>query len=172
MLERVVEEVVAGLKEGGVRFCAYVPDSWLAQVERRLVEDPFFTVVPVTNEGEGVAMCAGAWLGGMRSVMLMENSGLRMASEELARLGLTQGIPVFMLMSYRGDLGDKPQWAQSHAWTMEPLLRALRAEYRIVRREDEVRAAVRAGPYSQRAGKQHVAVIFGIELGEPQAGQG
>lgn len=172
MLESVVDEVVAGLKEADVRLAAFLPDSWLASLEQRLVEDPFFRTVPVTNEGEGVSVCAGAWLGGVRSVMLMENSGLRMASEELARLGLTQGIPVFMLMSYRGDHGDKPQWAQSHAWTTEPLLQALRADYRIVRREDEVRAAVRGGPDSQRAGKQHVAVVFGIELCEPGAGRG
>ncbi len=172
MKQSVVDEVIAGLKEANVRFCAYLPDSWLAPIERRLVEDPFFTVVPATNEGEGVAMCAGAWLGGMRSVMLMENSGLRMACEELARLGLTQGIPVFMITSYRGDLGDKPQWAQSHAWTTEPVLQALRARYRIVRREDEVRAAVRGAPDTQRAGKQHVAVVFGIELGQPQEGEG
>ena len=172
MLETAVDEAVAGLKEADVRLCAFLPDSWLASLEQRLVADPFFRTVPVTNEGEGVSVCAGAWLGGVRSVMLMENSGLRMASEELARLGLTQGIPVFMLMSYRGDHGDKPQWAQSHAWTMEPMLRALRADYRVVRRTDEVRAAVRGGPDTQRAGKQHVAVVFGIELCEAGAGQG
>src|SRR4051795_7459714 len=70
----VTEEIIASLKAAGVTFACYLPDSWLADVERRLHDEPSFTVVPVVNEGEGVAMCAGAWLGGKRSVMLMENS--------------------------------------------------------------------------------------------------
>jgi sulfopyruvate decarboxylase subunit alpha len=160
----IVEEVVSSLKEAGVSFACYLPDGWLADIERRLHEEPRFTMVPVVNEGEGVAMCAGAWLGGKRSVMLMETSGLRMACEELARLGLNQGVPVFMLLPYRGDLGDAPTWAQHQGWTMEPILQALRAQYRIVRRFEEIRPAITGAVITQASGRTHVAVIFGMEL--------
>ena len=164
MRPEVVEEVIAALREGGVSFACYLPDSWLAAIERRLHDEPGFTVVPVVNEGEGVAMCAGAWLGGKRSVMLMENSGVRMACEELARLGTSNGVPVFMIMPYRGDIGDAPNWSPGHGWTMEGVLDALRVRYRIIRRFDEIRPAIAGAPRSQMAGRQHVAIILGIEL--------
>lgn len=61
----------------------------------------------MTNEGEGASIAAGAWIAGGRSVLVMENSGLRAACEALARLGLVNGIPVTMLMGYRGDLGSR-----------------------------------------------------------------
>lgn len=172
MLPTTIDEVVAGLKEAGVTFCAYLPDSWMAPIISRLSQDPDMSMIPVANEGEGVAMCAGVWLGGRRAVMVMENSGLRVACEELARLGLGQGIPILMLMPYRGDLGDKPFWAQPHGWTMEPVLRALRVSYRVVRREDVIRDVLRRAPLTMSGSKNHVAIILGSELCDPQDAEG
>jgi sulfopyruvate decarboxylase subunit alpha len=109
-------------------------------------------------------MCAGAWIGGKRSVMMMENSGLRAACEELARLGLNQGIPAFMFMPYRGDFGDHHSFAPPQGWTTFPVLDALRAQYRLVRRKDDIRQAITGGVITQATGRVHVAVVFGIEL--------
>lgn len=144
--------------------CCYLPDSWLAPLIARLEREASLRTVSVCNEGEGVAICAGMWLGGKRSVMLMENSGLRMACEELARLGLGQGIPVLMILSYRGDLGDKDSWAQPHGWTMLPILEALRVTHRILRTEADVRQAIPAAVDTMVASNQHVALILGREL--------
>jgi sulfopyruvate decarboxylase subunit alpha len=164
MRESTIRTILDALKEARIELCCYLPDGWLAPVERALAVDPAFQVVNVTNEGEGVAMCAGSWLGGRGAVMLMENSGIRVACEELARLGLGQGIPAFMLMPYRGDLGDVPTWAQPHGWTMEPVMQALRMTYRIVRTEPELRQAILAAPTTLAGAKNHVAVVLGIEL--------
>jgi sulfopyruvate decarboxylase subunit alpha len=167
LLTAVIDEVVAGLKEAGVTLCAYLPDSWMAPVIGRLSVEQDIELIPVTNEGEGVAICAGMWLGGGRAVMIMENSGLRVACEELARLGLGQGIPILMLMPYRGDLGDKPYWAQPHGWTMEPILQALRVTFRVVRSPESIRDTLRRAPHTMSSSKNHVAVIFGAELCDP-----
>ena len=164
MLESTIDEVIEGLREAGITFCCHLPDSWMAPVIQRMESDPGLQVVPVVNEGEGVAMCGGAWLGGRGAVMVMENSGVREACEELARLGLGQGVPVFMLMPYRGDLGDEPYWAQPHGWTMRPVLEALRVSYRIIRRADEIRPVIRHTPATMRGSKNHVAVVLGAEL--------
>jgi sulfopyruvate decarboxylase subunit alpha len=167
VLPGTVNEVVRGLKEAGVTFCAHVPDSWMAPVTASLATDPDIQLVPVVNEGEGVAMCAGVGLAGRGAAMIMENSGVRMACEELARLGLGQGVPVLMLLPYRGDLGDVPFWAQPHGWTMEPILDALRVRYRIVRRTDEIRDVLRRAVISTGSSRNHVAVVFGAELCHP-----
>jgi sulfopyruvate decarboxylase subunit alpha len=159
-----VQVAVAALKVAGIEFCCYLPDEWLADLEKALIADGAFRVVGVTNEGEGVAMCAGIWLGGRGAVMLMENSGVRVACEELARLGLGQGVPVLMLMPYRGDLGDRFTWAQPHGWTMEPIFQALRLTYRIVRTEAELREAIVHAPATLAGSKNHVAIVLGAEL--------
>jgi len=91
----------------------------------------------------------------------MENSGLRVACEPLARL---QGIPVLMLMSYRGDWGDAPWWANSMGATTEPILGALRIPYRVVRREDDIVPVLTGAVRTLNAYRGHVAVLFGAEL--------
>jgi sulfopyruvate decarboxylase subunit alpha len=164
MQPSTIQAAVDALKAARIELCCYLPDEWLADLEEALAADPAFEVVNVTNEGEGVAMCAGSWLGGRGAVMLMENSGLRVACEELARLGLGQGIPVLLLMPYRGDLGDLPTWAHPQAWTMEPLFQALRMTYRVVRTNSELNEAIRRAPASLAGSKNHVAVVLGAEL--------
>lgn len=153
--------VVKGLKEADISFLTVLPESWLFEVHRRVSADPFFTVVSVANESEGVGICAGTWLGGKKSAILMENSGLRVACESLARL---QGIPVLLLMSYRGDWGDAPWWAASMGATTEPLLTALRIPYRIVRREEEIVPELARAVRSLNAYRSHAALLFGGEL--------
>ncbi|MBK1452278.1 hypothetical protein, partial [Klebsiella variicola] len=85
--------------------------------------------------GEGAGICGGVFLSGKRAVLVMENSVLRAAIEPLARMGLGGGIPVVMLMSYRGELGENNWWAIPHGQTMEPLLAAMRIPYRVITRE-------------------------------------
>ena len=164
MRPSTIQTILDALKEARVELCCYLPDEWLSSVERALLQDSAFQVVNVANEGEGVALCAGSWLAGRGAVMLMENSGVRVACEELARLGLGQGVPVFMLMGFRGDLGDVPTWAQPHGWTMEPIFQALRLSYRIVRTEDDLRRAILTAPATLAGSKNHVAVVLGAEL--------
>jgi sulfopyruvate decarboxylase subunit alpha len=77
----------------------------LRNVLESLSDDINFRFIPVSNEGVGFALCAGAWLAGRKSVLVMENSGLRVAAEAISRLSIGAGISVFFLMSYRGDIG-------------------------------------------------------------------
>jgi sulfopyruvate decarboxylase subunit alpha len=120
--------------------------------------------VRVTNEGEGAAICGGVFLSGRRAALVMENSGVRAAAEHLARLGLGAGIPVIMLMSYRGELGENNWWAIPHGITMEPLLDALRVPYLIVREEEKVERAIADAFDWSYAAYHHSAVVIGGEL--------
>jgi sulfopyruvate decarboxylase TPP-binding subunit len=54
------------LKESGINFVAYLPDDQIHDAQKLITEDKDFTTVGVTNEGEAVAACAGAWLGGAK----------------------------------------------------------------------------------------------------------
>ena len=164
MRESAVNEVIGGLKESGVKFVSFLPDSWFKEIYFRVLKDPDFLTFPVSNEGVGIALCCGAWLGGTKAVMLMENTGVRMACDQLARLGMTMGLPSFMMIPYRGDIGDKPSYAVSHGQTMLPVLDALRIPYLIVREEKNIRQAIRRCLTTLSATNYHVAMIMGAEV--------
>src|SRR5258708_38927103 len=138
MQPRLAALVMQGLKKARVEVMASLPDSLLKGVYEAAAKDPEMRYVPVTNEAEGAAVAAGAWAGGKRSVLAMENSGLRVACEALARLGLVNGLPVTMLMGYRGDVGERLHWGLNHGITMAPLLQALRIPYLMVDREEDI----------------------------------
>ena len=62
------------LKESGINFVAYLPDDQIHDAQKLITEDKDFTTVGVTNEGEAVAACAGAWLGGAKPALLIADS--------------------------------------------------------------------------------------------------
>jgi sulfopyruvate decarboxylase subunit alpha len=162
--QAAVDAVIGGLKRAGVSVVCYLPDSLFRELYPALDADPGIKAIRVTNEGEGAAICGGVFLSGRRAALIMENSGLRAAAEPLARLGLGAGIPVIMVMSYRGELGENNWWAIPHGITMEPLLDALRIPYRVVRDAGQVERAITDAFDWSYAAYQHCAIAIGGEL--------
>jgi sulfopyruvate decarboxylase subunit alpha len=167
MEPRLASLVIKGLKSAHVRFVVGLPDSMLSGVYVAAERDPEIKYVAVTNEAEGASIAAGAWITGGRSVLVMENSGLRASCEALARLGLVNGVPVTMLMGYRGDLGEPFHWGVNHGMTMEPLLGALRIPYWIVDREEQIVPTIRQAVIHGISSLYHSAVIFRTPLVNP-----
>ena len=160
MKEASAKLLVQEMKDAGINFVVQLPDTGLREIYTLTSSDPAFQFIPVTNEGEGAGIAAGAWMGGKKSILCMENSGLRVASETLARLGLSFNIPVMMLMSYRGSLGDGNWWAQNHGIVMEPLLRALRIPYAIITRDEDIPGSIQRARRTLEASKYHVAIVM------------
>ena len=151
------------LEDARVQLVTALPESLLKHIYRRLWSQTAIRYVTVTNEGEMPGIVAGAYLGGMRSLMMMENSGLRQACEPIARFALSHQVPMVMVMPYRGDLGETNWWGHSHAQTMEPLLGALRVPYWHVRELDRLSPMV-CGALDHAASSQlPVALILGGE---------
>jgi sulfopyruvate decarboxylase subunit alpha len=164
MKQSAVDRVIKSLKAAGIKVACYLPDSLLKELYPTLDADPDIRTIKVTNEGEGAAICGGVWLSGKRAVLVMENSGLRASIEPLARMGMGAGIPVFMIMSYRGDLGESNWWAIPHGVTMEPLLKAMQIPYRIVDREENIERAVGDAVTWAHTAYYHAAVILAGEV--------
>ena len=98
--------VYSGLKSSGIDFVASVPCVNLQQLLKLINADPEIVHVPVTREEEGVGLCAGAWMGGKRPALLMQNSGLGNSINALASLDFLYGIPLLMIISHRGCEGE------------------------------------------------------------------
>lgn len=161
MLDHAAEEAVAGLKESGIDFVSGLPDGWQRKVHELVELDAEIQYVPVGNEGVGFSVCAGAWLGGKKTALVMENSGLRVAAEYIARISLGTGVPCVLLMSYRGDLGETEHWGIPHGIVAEPLLAALRIPYHVVRHIDELRPTIKRAHRISEAQLHPAGVLVG-----------
>ncbi|MBC7108239.1 MAG: sulfopyruvate decarboxylase subunit alpha [Methanomassiliicoccales archaeon] len=95
------------MKKGGVNFVASVPCLYLRELLDLINSDKEITHVPVTREEEGIGLCAGAYMGGMRPAIIMQNSGLGNSINALASLDLLYRIPVLMIISHRGVEGER-----------------------------------------------------------------
>lgn len=97
-------QVVEALKANDVRLIAHVADSVLAPVIRLLEADPFFRVVGLTREEEGIGLVTGSYLGGTRAALLLQASGLGNTINALGSLAIPYQIPMPILLSPRGGL--------------------------------------------------------------------
>lgn len=98
--------VLQGMKKAGVDFVVSVPCVNLKDLISMVDKDPDIIHVAVTREEEGVGVCAGAYMGGKRTAILMQNSGLGNSINALASLNKLYGIPLLMIMSHRGVEGE------------------------------------------------------------------
>ncbi|THF80867.1 phosphonopyruvate decarboxylase [Cohnella fermenti] len=98
-----------GLRNKGFDFYSGVPCSFLKDLINYAVNECDY--VMAANEGDAVATCAGAFIGGRKSVFLCQNSGLTNAVSPLTSLNYTFKIPVLGFVSLRGEegLNDEPQ---------------------------------------------------------------
>jgi sulfopyruvate decarboxylase alpha subunit len=99
----------SALKSQLVRQVSYVPDAG----HKRLIElchaDRDMVAVPLTTEEEGIALAAGAWLGGERAALLMQSSGVGNCVNALT-LTSNCGFPLLMLVTMRGETGERNPW--------------------------------------------------------------
>ena len=103
------EGVYAALKAAGVKQLSYVPDAGHAYLIRTAHEDNEMRPVVMTTEDEGIALAAGAWLGGQRSVLLMQSSGVGNCINMLS-LPINCRMPLLMLVTMRGEWGEFNPW--------------------------------------------------------------
>ncbi|MEE0938536.1 sulfopyruvate decarboxylase subunit alpha [Methanobrevibacter sp.] len=100
------EAIFNGLKDAGIDFVVSVPCVNLSKLLDMLDEDEEITHIPVTREEEGIGICAGAYLGGKKTAILMQNSGLGNSINALKSLMELYEFPLLMIMSHRGTEGE------------------------------------------------------------------
>jgi sulfopyruvate decarboxylase alpha subunit len=136
--EKVWHDVVLEtFKRNDIRLVPYVPDRVLTTLIANIHADPFFTTFPAAREEEAVGIVSGAWMGGMRGAVLMQTSGFATLANVLASLALPYQIPLIMLVSERGTLGEFNYGQSLVCRTMRPMLDSLAMEHHTATRLDE-----------------------------------
>jgi sulfopyruvate decarboxylase alpha subunit len=157
------EEIFTILKVGGVQQVAYVPDAGHAHVIRRIHADPDMRGVVLTTEQEGIATVCGAWLGGQRSVLLMQSSGV---GNCINMLSLIQNcrFPFLCIVTMRGEWAEFNAWQVPMAKATQPSLESMGVRVLRANTPEEVAPTVSAGFDAAFLGGEAVAVLLSQSL--------
>ena len=130
--------IYASLKDAGVRLVSALPETWLVHLIRFAEEDPEMTLVRLAKEEEGVGISAGAHLAGVKSAMLMQNHGFLASVNGIVSCAQLYRIPLLMLISARGEFGERDPWQTEGGGVTRHVLEALRIPYDEVNSQSEV----------------------------------
>ncbi len=102
----VNKKIVSDLINNGIEFVTTVPCKQLAGVIDEIERSDEIYHIPSNKEDEGMGLCAGAFMGGKRSAIIMQNTAIGVTINTLVTLIQYYHIPLPMLISYRGELGE------------------------------------------------------------------
>jgi sulfopyruvate decarboxylase alpha subunit len=157
------DAIFEALTQAGVRQVAYVPDGGHAQLIRRVQQAPGMVATPLTTEEEGIALLAGAWLGGERGALLMQSSGVGNCVNMLS-LVATCRFPLLVLVTMRGEWGEFNPWQVPMGRATEQAFRMMGVEVRRADEPDAVAQTVQAACTMVFGGGSAVAVLLGQKL--------
>jgi len=154
------------IRQAGINYVASLPDSRIHHLINLVDEDPDITHLRLCREEEGVGACAGAYLCGKRPLLLIQNSGLLAAINGLVTLDLLYQIPLVMLISYRGDIGENSFYHMPLGRTTEQVLSALNIQTWVVRRPDELKEMIAASWLTAESARLPVCILLGSAVTE------
>ena len=131
--------IVDALIAGGIDLVCSLPCNMLAGIIR-IIEDrqDHITHISLTREEEGVGIAAGAYLGGKRPAILMQNSGFGNSINALLSLTRFYEMPLLIMMSHRGGKGEKIAAQIPMGDAIIPLLETLEIEYCCISKRSEI----------------------------------
>ena len=157
------ERLFAAIKRAGVRQVGYVPDAGHARLIERCRADSDIHDVALTTEEEGVALAAGAWLGGERAVLLMQSSGVGNCINMLS-LMRTCRFPMLMFVTMRGEWEEFNPWQEPMGSIVDPVLKLCEAEIYRARKPDEVEGLAERAVQTVFGDERIAALVLSQEL--------
>jgi sulfopyruvate decarboxylase alpha subunit len=157
------DDIFDVLKRADVRQVGYVPDAGHSRLIQRCIADKDIRDVVLTTEEEGVALAAGAWLGGQRCALLMQSSGVGNTINMLS-LSRSCRFPMLMFITMRGEWEEFNPWQVPMGSIVEPVLKECEAEIYRARKADEVKGLAERAVQQAYGDERVVAVLLSQEL--------
>ena len=156
-------DVYRVLKAADVRQMSYVPDAGHTTLINLFSADPDVVSNVLTTEEEGVAISVGAWLGGQRSVLLLQSSGVGNCINMLS-LPVIGRFPFLMLVTMRGEWAEFNPWQVPMGRATQPALEAIGVRVMRADKPDDLVETVEAAAALAYEADQQVAVLIGQRL--------
>jgi len=151
---------------------AFVPDGGLKGLLELCQRSDAMTTTVLTSEEEGIAIMAGAWLGGQRGVLLMQSSGVGNCLNMLT-LGENCRIPLVMLVTMRGEWGEFIPWQIPMGKRTRDVLETMGVDVYRVETSEEAEPTVSAGIAHAFNSNRSVAILLAQKMiGQKNWGNG
>ena len=152
------------LKDAGVRIVSALPETWLVHLIRMAEDDAEMTLVRLAKEEEGVGISAGAHLAGVKSAMLMQNHGFLASVNGIVSCAQLYRIPLLMLISARGEFGERDPWQTEGGLITEHVLDALRIPFDRLDVSEQVGKKIAKAQTLAYSASRPVALLLGRDL--------
>ena len=147
----------------GVKLVASLPDNWVMDVINTIEHDDRFVHVPVNREESAVGLCSGAYMGAMGSAALMGASGFMTVVYAITKINYTYEIPLFLMATLRGAVGDHHKHHISNGLYLLPVLDAISMPYQIIDKPEDIGLISRCYRHT-RTYARPLAILFTRDL--------
>jgi sulfopyruvate decarboxylase TPP-binding subunit len=166
MKDELAKRLVQSLKDAGINFVTYLPETRLSQIIPIIRDDPAMELVPVASEAEAVTIAAGATLGGKQAAVYLENTGLYVSSYSLLTVGKQLGVPILLITAFLGGFPDQRNsflYATIGRHTI-PLLQGLGIDYLVLEDGERLEIKIKDALRTANSLRIPVALLFGGEF--------
>src|SRR2546428_6873146 len=166
MKDDLAKRLVQSLKDAGINFVTYLPETRLSQIIAIIRDDPGMELVPVASEAEAVTIAAGATLGGKQAAVYLENTGLYVSSYSLLTVGKQLGVPMLLVTAFLGGFPDQRNsflYATIGRHTI-PLLQGLGIDYIVLEDGERLEIKIKDALRTANSLRSPVALLFGGEF--------
>jgi len=151
------------LKNNGITIFSYVPDAGHKILIDRAISDNSISAIPLTSEQEGIGIAAGAYLGGSKSVLLMQSSGVGNCINQLSLIKHGQ-FPFLTIISMRGEFGEGNPWQFAMGEAVIPTLNSMGVNCIKIEKEEDVESTIKAALTMVFKSERSVAVLLSQKL--------
>src|SRR6476620_10234002 len=157
------DDIFEVFQDHDIKQVYHVPDAGHSRLIEACQKSNSIRTLALTTEEEGIAIAAGAWLGGQRSVLLMQSSGVGNCINMLS-LSAIGRFPLLLLVTMHGERAKFNPWKVPMSRATQPSLEAIGLKVmRAETAEDLVETVVSAASLAYESDQQ-IAVLIGQRL--------
>ena len=168
MRDELAKRLVQSLKNSGINFVTYLPETRLSQIVPLIRDDAEMELIAAASEQEAVTIAAGATLGGKQAAVYMENTGLYVSSYSLLAVGKQLGVPLLLIVGFLGGIADQRNsflYATIGNHTI-PLLQGLGIEHMLLEDGERLEIKIKDAVRGMNALRAPMALLFAGEFSE------
>ena len=162
MKDELAKRLVQGLKDAGIDFVTYLPETRLSQILPIIRDDPEIQLIPAASEQEAVTMAAGATLGGKQAAVYMENTGIYVSCYSLLAVGKQLGVPVLLVVGFLGGVPDQRNsflYSTMGSHTI-PVLGGLGIDHILIEDAERLEIKIKDAVRAMNASRSPMALLF------------
>jgi sulfopyruvate decarboxylase TPP-binding subunit len=168
MTDDLAKRLVQGLKNAGINFVTYLPETRLSQILPLMRDDSDMELIAAASEQEAVTIAAGATLGGKQAAVYMENTGIYVSSYSLLVIGKQLGVPILLVVGYLGGVPDQRNsflYSTIGKHTV-PVLEGMGIEHLLIENGERLELKIKDAVRAANAQRAPFALLFAGEFSE------